>query len=260
MAAQFWFGVCLVATAATLCCAVCFYCSYAKDTRLLRVLATQLTETTRRHDDKVNLLSEYVFRNSGFAKNTRYFLIAALGPTPMQVLEEGGDCSDKSRLLAAMLEQIGIKSSLAMLYRGPGCLPVHTVVLAETESGVMAADPAYNMTFPRSEGGYYDVQEMARDSRVLTERLAAVRAARGVSDKITLYDESTHHYQFVMTVNWAKYPWLAAVSSVLKAIGKKPNVMRRPALLEDPKLLLLTLSGLFTVFFAALAVVLRAAA
>src|SRR5262249_5808806 len=160
---------------------------------------------------------------------------------------------DKSRLLAAMVEEIGIKASLAMLYRCQGCAPEHTVVLVKTESGTIVADPVYDLMFPRETRGYYDVQEMIDDPRILTSRLRILRFSRGPDDRISSYNESAYRYEFITTVNWRKYGWLAMTLSVLKKSGLAPGLIRRPAFLESPKLLFVSLCGASAILCALLA-------
>src|SRR5262249_138809 len=142
------------------------YFSYSKDARSLKTLAAQLTAGITSADDKVRVLNAFVYQNKGFAKNRSCYLLKSLGPTPVQILEKGGDCTDRSRLVAAMLAQIGISSSVAMLYPCRGCMAVHTVVLAETESGTIVADPVYDLMFPKQAGGYHDVRDMIGDAEI----------------------------------------------------------------------------------------------
>jgi hypothetical protein len=59
-------------------------------------------------------LNAFVHRRGGFASNESYYVLKSLRATPLQVLDRGGDCSDK------------------------------------TESGTTAADPAYDLMFPNS--------------------------------------------------------------------------------------------------------------
>lgn len=233
-----------------------FAFSYSKDARLLKTLATQLTEKIPGSDDKARVLNSFVYHNQGFAKNRSYYLLESLGATPLQVLEKGGDCADKSRLLAAMLELIGIRASLAMLYPCQECTPVHTVVLAETQSGIIVADPVYDLMFPREAGGYYDVREMIDNREIQGDRLRVLRAERGAKGKISFYG-SAYHYDFITTVNWLKYGWLAGLSGLLERLGLEPRLIRRPAVLENPKLLFANLSGATAVFFAILTFVFR---
>jgi hypothetical protein len=71
-----------------------------------------------------------------------------------------------------------------MLYPRQECTSVHTVVLVETESGTIVADPVYDLMFPKEAGGYYDVREMIGDPEIQISRLRALRAVRGPKDKI----------------------------------------------------------------------------
>jgi len=134
------------------------------------------------------------------------------------------------------------------------CLPVHTVVLAKTESGIISADPVYDLMFPKETGGYYDVQELMNNPEIQANRLRALRTMRGPRDKIMRYHELSHHFQFVTTVNWSKYIWLRWIESTLNGLNLTSHLMTRPALLEDPKLWLAALSGISAILFAILAI------
>ena len=251
------FLVCLVLALAMSCSAVYFYYSYARDARVLRALALHLTAGVATSEEKVRVVNSFVYANQGFARNRDYFLFKSLGATPVQVLDKGGDCTDKSRLLWAMLGQIGVKASMAMLYTRREGPSIHTVVLAETESGIIAADPIYDLMFPTEAGGYYDVREMVRDPEILVMRLGTLRTERGPQDRINGYDGSVFHYGFITTVNWLKYRWLEGLANALEALGLEPRVIRRPALIENQKLLLAISSGTAAALFAVLAFVTR---
>lgn len=254
---QFGFRVCLFLFLLMLCLSIFFYFSHWKDSQSLRILALQVTKNAATLDEKVQVLNSFVYHNQGFAKNTGYYLLKPLGPTPVQILEKGGDCADKSRLLAAMLEQIGIGASLAMMYPCKECLPVHTVVLARTESGIISADPVYDLMFPKDTGGYYDVRELMNDPAIQVNRLQALRILRGPRDKIMGYHEPSHHFQFITTVNWSKYIWLRGIENILNWLGLSPYLVNRWAVFEDPKLGLAALSGIGAVLFALLAMMFR---
>lgn len=256
MTGQLGFFACLILALTLSSLTIYFAFSYSKDSCLLKRLAAQLIEGITSSDDKVQVLNTFVYHNQSFAKNRSYYLFEWLGATPLQVLERGGDCADKSRLLAAMLELIGIRASLAMLYPCQECTPVHTVVLAQTQSGTIVADPVYDLMFPKESGGYHDVREMIVDHEIQRNRLRVLRMVRGPQDKINLYD-STYHYDFITTLNWLKYRSLAEVSSALEKLGLEPRLIRRPALLENPKLLFADLSGVTAAFFAILTFVFR---
>jgi len=234
----------------------CFW-ELQKENHLLREQALAVTLGVEGRGDKVEVLNDWVYHNQGFAKNQSYFLLKALGPTPEGVLRRGGDCSDKSRLLSAMLAQIGIDSSLAMQYPCPDCEAVHTVVYAETESGVSPFDPVYNISFPDGQGGFLTVPELARSYEAMTARLDQLIQERGEDDKIVWYDAPTHHFEFATTVNWDKNALTRAFAGLLEFFDIEPTTFFRPHFLESPKLAL-SIAGLFaTLGFAFLAWLLR---
>ncbi len=68
---------------------------------------------------------------------------------PRQVMEQGGDCADRSRLVIRMLRLHGIEASKWALYTKE-MKSVHAVVELEAETGKMVADPLYGLWFPRS--------------------------------------------------------------------------------------------------------------
>jgi hypothetical protein len=206
-----------------------------RDRKLLRQIAETVTDGIDSPGARLVALNKWVYGNKGFAPNKRYFGVRRLGPTPIHVLEHGGDCADKSRLLSAMLETIGIRSSLAMLYPCEGCPPVHTVVVADLGTSTTLADPVFDIVFPRPEGGYYSVQQLVQQPRLLSERLGVLRAERGPEDKITLYREANHRYDYLRTINWDANALTRVVAWVVQAMGSEPRYVFRPMWLENPK-------------------------
>ena len=209
--------------------------SHRQDSALLREQALAIAPPTASIGRRVELLNAWVYRNQGFAKNQRYFWIARLGPTPVDVLQAGGDCSDKSRLLSAMLREIGIESSLAMLYPCSDCAAVHTVVLARSENGWIAADPVYDITFPDAKGGYETLDRVVSNDHALIERVALLRVDRGPGDKINYYDPVINTYRYLTTINWKKNGQLRLAAKGLESVGYDPETFPRPYVLEDPK-------------------------
>jgi len=209
--------------------------SHLRDVELLREQALAVTTSAPTAGQKLELLNTWVYANKGFAKNPRYFGFSSLGPTPIDVLEAGGDCADKSRLLSSMLRTIGIESSLAMLYPCPDCDPEHTVVIAKSEEGWIVADPVYNVMFPEVGGGYMTVGRLMASDDVLTQRLRQLKADRGPGDKINEYELSLLHYRYLTTVNWNKNVATRLVAGTLEHLGHDPRIVPRPQPLEDPK-------------------------
>lgn len=209
--------------------------SAARDDAVLERAAREAVAGTGSDAERIVALNRWVYRKEGFAKNKGSFLTPRLGPTPLQVHDSGGDCADKSRLLAAMLDEIGIDATLVMLYPAPGTESVHTVVYAWHEDGVMAADPVYDLVFPDGRGGYLPVSALRESDEPLLRRLEELRRERGPADKINRYDSPLTHYRHATTFNWEKNFVMAALASVLRAVGRDPAMTSRPRFLEDPK-------------------------
>ena len=151
--------------------------SWHQDNLTLKAIALRVASDSVGTPAKIAQLNDWVYHNQGFAKNNEYFLVPRLGPTPTQVLRSGGDCSDKSRLLSAMLAQIGIHSGLVMIFPCEDCDPIHTVVEAESAGGRMVADPIWDVDYA------YSVQELAGSQRG-AERIATLKQSRPAGDKI----------------------------------------------------------------------------
>lgn len=223
-------------------CAVFLFVSIKQDERILdQAIAGQITARPN-SGNLVEELNQWVYRNKGFAKNRQYFIFRQLGPTPVQVLQSGGDCSDKSRLLAALLRRFGMDSTLVMLHGCEGCEATHTVVEARYEAGRMAADPVFNLVFPAANGKFYGVQELREDPSKLLARLHELETQRGPADKIARYKAPTESYSWPKTINWDKNTVLQRVAGAIMPAGIDPYLVMRPHFLEDPKLLLMYLS------------------
>src|SRR6266478_5690492 len=95
--------------------AISMFLSWHQDEMVLRQQAMAITENLYSDFARIHTVNNWVYHNKGFGKNHRYFILPALGPTPIQVMEQGGDCADKSRLVAAMLNSIGIHAGLVMI-------------------------------------------------------------------------------------------------------------------------------------------------
>lgn len=230
--------------------------SASKDNKILRETALSVIKDINNTADKVIALNKWVYCNRGFKKNSGYYLLKRLEATPMQIYRDGGDCADKSRLLSVMLDEIGIRSSLVMLYSSQNSNPVHTVVYAWHESGVMAVDPVFDIDFPDEKGCYLPVQSLISDDCVLTDRINELCCERGETDKINYYNVETHHYRFATTFNWNKNFLTRITASLISAIGIDPATLPRPRLFEDPKLTIAATLTILGIFFGISAILL----
>jgi hypothetical protein len=210
------------------------YVSYKKDMLLLKSIfhahiSPQYSPTF------VESATHWVYQNQGFKKNDGFFLLPYLGPTPLQVIEKGGDCADKSRLLMALLESVGIDSSLVMLYGADGKIATHTVLEVRNAQLKAIADPVFDIVFPKSNNGYYGLQELRKNPELLPSRLDELVQLRGNYSKIAFYNRATETYQFATTLNWNKNALLRFIASSLEKMGIEANTVRRPHFLDDPK-------------------------
>jgi hypothetical protein len=212
------------------CSGVVTWYGWRLDNIALRGAARAITVHSRSDAETVRALTEWVYRARGFAKNKRSHVIPQLGPTPMQIFDGGGDCADKSRLLAVMLDEVGIPSGLVMVYPCADCPSIHTVVEARTKHGRMIADPVWGVTYP---GGVRDLA----GTRIGIEHVAQLKTVAASSDKIH------------------RMPDAEADFTHARAMGRGPQLDVRPRILEDPKLalwVLFVVAGLGFTIVAAL--------
>lgn len=187
-------------------------------------------------------LNEWVYYNKGFRKNPYFFLYPALGPTPSQVMEHGGDCADKSRLLSAMLYEIGIDNTLVVLYSKIRLNPTHTIIETREENFVAAADPVFNIVFPDENGHLLGVRELRESSKILENRLKSLSQHRASGDKINFYRTETETYDFPRTINWDKNILTRAAGRIIGFWAEDIYLISRPRFLENPYLLAFTLT------------------
>lgn len=230
--------------------AVTIEISRRRDVTILAKCSREVFAGSGSLSDKVDRLNTWVYRKEGFAKNRHYFLLRKLGPTPLQIFEYGGDCSDKSRMLAAMLRSVGVKSTLVMLHSSSNGPAGHTVLEARFEDGCIVVDPVYDLSFPADEGRYYGVKDLRDNDEILENRIDELVAIRGPTDKVAYYRKSSDgaHYRFPKTINWEKNRITRMVLPLLRAVTDEPMLLQRPHFLEDPKLFMALASLLSAIF------------
>lgn len=218
-------------------CAVGIWLSWVNDNAILRENAVAVTAGLTNDSTKISAINHWVYLNQGFTKNERFFLVPALGPTPNQVLESGGDCGDKSRLVSAMLWQLRINSGLAQIFPCRDCGPIHVVVEAEYEAGRMVVDPIWDVDYPTGDGRFLGIQELSGTRRG-REHVADLQWRRGASEKIQSMPESEATFDFAVAINWERNAFSHAVAFGLGLLEYDPAHLLRPHFLEDPKLAL----------------------
>ena len=196
-------------------------------------------------------LTDWVYNNEGFRKNPNFFLVPEFGPTATQVIEYGGDCADKSRLLSAMLYELGIDSTLVMLYSKLDGRPTHTIVETREEDFKAVADPVFNIVFPDANGHLLGLIALRDNPDILENRLNDLGSERGRMDKINYYKRLTESYDYPKTMNWDRNLLAQWTKRLLEAWVDDPYLLERPRILDTPYLLAFTLAaGLALTFFA----------
>jgi len=193
-------GVC----AAGLLSSVAVYVSYRADRTILHDVASSLIEGIDEPSERVLALLHWVYNLDGSSLNPAYYLVRPLRATPVQVLEFGGDCADKSRLLYALLSEIDISSSMAMCVDETTGQPTHTLVEARIgEEAYMLVDPSYNLFFPDGAGGYYDIMDLRRNPEIVPQRINALLAQNpGSTERDRFYLSASTTYHTTSTINW----------------------------------------------------------
>lgn len=238
----------VIVASVPLVCAIGIWFTRIGDDAVLREKALAVTAGLSSAATRITTINDWVYHNQGFAKNKHFFLVPMLGPTPNQVLEWGGDCADKSRLVSAMLYELGIDSGVAQIFPCSACYPIHAIVEAEYEDGRMVVDPTWDIDYPAENGKYLGMQDLAGTSRG-RDHLAELRRQRPVDDKIQRMPSTEATFDFAKGVNWEKNIASRTVAFALTSLGYDSEHMLRPHFLEDPKLAL-------TLFLLAVAAIL----
>jgi hypothetical protein len=190
---------------------------------------------------KVLTLLDYIERNIPKTVTTdESFLpgLSFLRPTARQVLEKGGDCADRSRLLVELLKREGVRASKVALYDRDG-VPQHAVVEADIEDadGEMVVDALYGIHFPDSRGGYYSVSDIRDDESILVERLRAVASTQPYTRD---YPVDQYTYASPRTINWDKsWAMQQLYRGLFLVMGPRVDRLERPAIVGDPVLMTL---------------------
>jgi Transglutaminase-like superfamily len=214
------------------------FVDWQHDNAILQHQSIEITKNLHTDAERIRAINDWVYQNHGFAQNDHYFIMRALGPTPIQVLEAGGDCSDKSRLVAAMLNELNIGAGLVMLSTCTQCRFIHTVVEGQHESGRMVVDPIWHIDYPAADGRFLGVRDLAWTA-LGRDHLAALKERRGPADKIAAMPDSEATFDYAVAINWNKNGLTRAVAATLEYLGYDPERMFRPRFLEDPKLALI---------------------
>jgi hypothetical protein len=195
---------------------------------------------------KVLTLLDYIDKHVARVETTDESFFPGLSflrPTALQVLEKGGDCADRSRLLIELLKREGVHASKVALHDRQGAAQ-HAVVQAriEDDDRSMVVDALFGVYFPNERGGYYSVWDIHEDESILAERLREL----GPTQPFTRdYPLERYTYEAPRTINWNKSWATQQLYRVLSRImGPRVDDLPRPSIVGDPVLLTLAIAVL----------------
>jgi hypothetical protein len=247
--------VCIAIAGIPLAFSIALFADWQYDNFIIGRQAAEIVASSTTDSARIVAVNHWVYNHQGFGKNLSYFLVPALGPTPIQVMERGGDCSDKSRLVAAMLNELGIEAGLVMISPCLHCEFIHTVVEAHYEGGSMVVDPIWNVDYPTGDGRYFGVRDLAWTNRG-EQRVVELQRERGEADKIAKMPVTEARFEYAVAVNWDKNVVTRISAEIMRLLDYEPKSMYRPRLLEDPKLALFWFFVLVTMAATAASVLL----
>ncbi len=222
-----------------------FVC-YRRDDGHLRVAAHSVLDDERSAEDRALTLMYWVHHHTTTAKSNEYFVIPALGAPPMQVLEHGGDCTDRSRLLTALLHAMNIPATMALCFNKETGRPSHTVVEAQVgPDAYMVLDPTYKLWFPKPDAsGYYGLLDLRRDPDILDRRVDERWAEIPRYRPIHWYNRKRAAYDQASTFNWNRNA-ITRIAHDLLWIWMQDDLyrIRRPLIIESPQLAFSALSA-----------------
>ncbi len=213
---------------------------YSREQRYLANLMAGIASPSLPADAQAKQILPFL-RRKPVITNDSYFLLPVFGflrATPRQVAEQGGDCSDRSRLMIALLHLRGVSASKWALYT-PEMQPKHAVVEIETPQGKMVVDPLFGLWYPRPEGGYYGIEELRRDPSPFQQRILELRARheRPGAVKLEEYPLDRYIYRNARTFNWDKSSATRLLYGPMRGLlGERADRIPRPEWAEEPAL------------------------
>lgn len=231
-----------------------FY-KYINDNIYFLNISKNVINSSDTQNTKVIKLLEYVREKIPSKKNDRYFLLPIfkfMRPTPRQVIEFGGYCANKSRLLITLLQLNGISASKIALYDDAG-VSQHAVVEVEINKGEkMVVDPTYGLYFPKGGNTYYNLDDLRKDEKILVQRIKELVMDNLKNDHIpdlSKYPLNQYVYRHPRTINWEKSIFMKCTYTLLSLmLGERINYIKRPTFVERPVLMIFYVGIFFIIF------------
>lgn len=215
---------------------------FLNDREFLSDLADRIADPSSPPSEQIKQMVRFM-RELPAVPNNSYLVLPVfkpLRPTARQVVEKGGDCADRSRLLVRLAELRGIDGSKWALYSADQ-QPRHAVVEVQTESGPMVVDPLFGLWFPRTDDGYYGIEELQDDESILLDRIGQLMdlGEQPGANKLEYYPVDLYTYAHARTINWDKSIFMRSAYRVTRTmVGDRVRTLARPTIVEKPALML----------------------
>jgi hypothetical protein len=174
-----------------------------------------------------------------------------LGATPSAVIQFGGCCSDRSRLLILALAELGIRAYQVTLYHRNGHAQ-HCLVEARLGGERLIVDPSYGFYYADSGGGSMGLRDLQRGRQPIYVPLLD-------GDACGYPKNSYYEFDFLAskTANWTKTATRRIVYRALRGLGGSAvDRLEVPAILEWPQHLFIVIAtGCLVVLHVATALV-----
>ena len=164
-------------------------------------------------------------------------IFGPLGATPSAVIELGGCCSDRSRLLILALAELDIRAYQITLYHRAGHAQ-HCLVEAYLQDERLIVDPTYGFFYTDANGGSLSLQDLQAGKQPIYLALRASETCGYPAN--TYYD---FDFRASKTANWTKSATRRVAYRALRRVwGSAADRLEVPAALEWPQHLFIVIA------------------
>jgi hypothetical protein len=164
------------------------------------------------------------------------FLTRVLGPlggAPSAIIEHGGCCSGRARLLILACGALGHLAAQVTLYDRTGRAK-HCLVEVRLREGTVLVDPTYDLYYRGPSGALIGLDPLRRGTQPVLVALRSNRPAAYPTDAYYNFD-----YLETKTANWTKSRARRVIYRVVHPLTLgRIDTVRLPVLLEYPHILL----------------------
>ena len=222
---------------------------YRQESAEVRKIARERSAGCQTPSEEMRALLHFVAFDVPSKNTDKFFLLPmfrCLRPTPLQIIQNGGDCSYKGRALVALLRARGVRATKCSLHTPDG-LGVHAVVSVKTEKGDYIADALFGFAMEHEDGSPIPIDELVESPELVQSVIA--RETAGGNPKTARYPIQKYVYTDVRSYNLEQYSFTAAVRRGLVTIFGKKAIDRFPRLnlFTEPALIVMWSSAAATI-------------